>query len=191
MLGIKKSSEFLSQKRIDLLTHAYNTLTKLTLFSELSSAELWEFCSVVEFEKYKNKDLIASEGEVNSKLYIVSAGQVIVSKKTAMGEPYVINIIDSSPKGATFLGEVSLVDEHVRTASIVASGNVELYSVTGDVFNQFCDNHQEIGYKILKILVRSICRHLRRSNNDVLTLFNALVEETKRSVDEETGVELD
>lgn len=189
MSSKKKSSGSLSQKRIDLLTHAYNTLTKLTLFSELSSAELWEFCSVIEFEKYKNNELIASEGEVNSKLYIVSAGEVIVSKKTAMGEPYVINIIDSSPSGSTFLGEVSLVDEHVRTASIVASGAVELYSITGDVFNQFCDNHQEIGYKILKILVRSICRHLRRSNNDVLTLFNALVEETKRGVEEEAGIE--
>ncbi len=183
---LQQKKEKLTKKRLDALTDAYNALNKLTLFKDLTDEELWSFCSVVEFEKYRNKDVIAYEGDINSKLYIVTDGKVIVSKKTALGEPYVISIIDSSAKKEIFLGEVSLVDEHVRTATITALGDVSLYSITGDVFATFCDSNPQMGYKILKLLVRSICKHLRRANNDVITLFNALVEETKRSIEEDS-----
>lgn len=173
----------LSQKRVDLLSDIYNALKDIELFSDLTQDELWDFCTIIEIHRYKEGKVIAKEGDTNSRLYVVNDGVIEISKHTTQGESYVISIIDTEVLGGTCFGEVSLIDDNPRTATITAKTNITVYSLSGSLFTNFCDNNTDIGYRIMKKLTHSVCKYLRSSNNNVLTLFNALVEEMERGIE--------
>lgn len=181
---VKKDGKKLTQKRIDDLSSIYRALKDLFLFSDLNEDELWHFCSIVEIHHYKKGRIIAKEGDMNSRLYVVNDGVIEITKTTALGEPYVISLIDARNSKAASFGEVSLIDNHPRTATITAKSNLSVYSLSGALFTKFCDANTDIGYRIMKQLVHSTCKYLRSSNNNVLTLFNALVEEMQRGIED-------
>ena len=181
---IKKDGKKLTQKRIDDLSNIYRALKDILLFSDLSKDELWHFCSIVEIHHYKEGKVIAKEGDTNSRLYVVNDGVIQISKTTALGEPYVISLIDARNSKASSFGEVSLIDDHPRTASITAKSDLTVYSLSGSLFTKFCDKNTDIGYRIMKQLLHLTCKYLRSSNNNVITLFNALVEETQRGIED-------
>ncbi len=178
------NSKKISPKKVDLLLEVFNVLTDINLFSELDREDLLHFAHIVRKQKVKKNGIIASEGDKKkSNYYILSEGIIEISKKTALGEPYVISIRDTETMGRTSFGEVSLIYKSERTATITAKTDVVLYTINGDVFSNFCDDNPLIGYKIMKILARDICKYLRSSNEQTLILFNALVEETKKSIE--------
>ncbi len=175
----------MSQKKIDLLLEVFDVLTEVTLFSELDREDLMQFAHIVKKKKFKKNAIIASEGDKKkSNYYILSDGVVEISKKTALGEPYVISIRDTDTMGKTSFGEVSLIYKSKRTATITAKVDSIIYVISGSTFTKFCDDNPVIGYKSMKILATDICRYLRSSNEQTLILFNALVEETKKSIEE-------
>jgi len=179
---VKKEKKKLTQKRIDDLGSIYSALKDIVLFSDLTQDELWDFCFIVEIHHYKEGKIIAKEGDINSRLYVINDGVIEISKTTALGETYVISLIDAKNSNAASFGEVSLVDDHPRTATIIAKSDLTVYSLSGNLFTKFCDKNTDIGYRIMKQLVHSTCKYLRSSNNNVITLFNALVEETQRGI---------
>ena len=176
-------SKNISQKNIDTLADVFNALLNVELFSDLTKEELMQFSTIVKKENVTAGKVIAKEGDKKSNLYILNEGIVEISKKTSLGEPYVISIRDSKKLGRAFFGEISLIYKAPRTATIIAKTDAVLYNITGPAFNKFCDDNPLIGYKIIKILIRDICKYLRNSNEQVLILFNALVEETKRGIE--------
>jgi len=179
----KQLSKKISQKNIDVLSDIFNALLSVELFSELTREELMEFSTIVKREDVNAGKVITREGDKKSNLYIIDEGIVEISKKTSLGEPYVISIRDVKKTGRTFFGEVSLIYNTPRTATIIAKTDAVLYNISGHAFNKFCDDNQLVGYKIMKILIRDICKYLRSSNEQVLILFDALVEETKRGIE--------
>ncbi len=182
---MSENSKNMSQKKIDLLMEVFDVLTDINLFSELDREDLLHFAHIVKKRKIKKNTIIASEGDKRkSNYYILSEGIIEISKKTALGEPYVISIRDTATMGRTSFGEVSLIYKSQRTATITAKIDSIVYVINGDTFSNFCDDNPLIGYKIMKILARDICKYLRSSNEQTLILFNALVEETKKSIEE-------
>lgn len=180
----KNLSLFGIQEEIDNLQYSYNTLLGIELFSELSKEELLHFCSIISKKSFKVGETIAEVGSSESRFYIIRDGIVEISKKTISGEPYVFSILNEDGKGA-FFGEMALIEDSPRTANIYAKTGVLTYYVDRDDFIKFCDKNPIIGYKIVKILARAICRHIRKSNEDILILFNALVSETERDITDE------
>jgi CRP/FNR family cyclic AMP-dependent transcriptional regulator len=69
-----------------------------------------------------------------------------------------------------------LIDEGKRTSTIKTIEDSVILEVTRDKFKNFMDQHPTIGYKIMWHMAKSCANHLRKADNDIITLFNALVE---------------
>jgi cGMP-dependent protein kinase len=81
-------------------------------------------------EKFKKGEIIFSEGEMGEKLYLIKKGKVKVFKKS--------KFIRELCEGNCF-GEVSLLINELRSATIISESDLSLFSLTKNDFNSIID----------------------------------------------------
>ncbi len=176
---------------IDKIIHGKNThsvhindiLGKINIFSTLTKKEINKLIPIVKKKSVKEGEIIVKEGAKTGFLYILEKGIIEISKKTSLGESYIISVRDSEKTGSSSFGELSLIHGSKSASTIVAKTDSLLYFIEAKSFNKFCDEHTDIGYKIIKELSINVCKYLKSSNEQVRTLFDALIEETKRGIE--------
>jgi CRP-like cAMP-binding protein len=149
-------------------------MKKHPLFSELSQLEYNEFIKVFTKKEIKKDTTLVKEGENGDSAFLLIEGKVSVIKESIYGEDYIVTIIDA--KGDEFFGEVNLIDKGKRTSTIKTIEDSVILEIDSKSLYNFTDKNPIIGYKIFKYLSQNIAKHLRKADNDVITLFNALVE---------------
>ena len=109
-----------------------NYMKRTALFHNSSDALLVKVCMLMSKEKYVNKDVIVKEGETGDKFYLIKKGKVLVYKNK--------KVIRQMDEGACF-GELSLLINEPRSATIEAHGDVTLYVLTKQAFNDVLDKN--------------------------------------------------
>ena len=104
----------------------FKNLSQITLFKAFSTLKLYKLIDLIHIENYKNGEKIIKEGTKGDKFYIVKTGQVEVFKK---------NIYLRTLNPMEYFGERALLTNEVRSASVIAKGDVELYCLDKDNFN--------------------------------------------------------
>jgi len=144
------------------------------IFKHLTQEEFEQIIHIFQEKRIKKDTLIIKEGETGDSAFLLAEGKVSVVKETIYGEDYVVTIIEAG--GDEFFGEINLIDKGKRTSTIKAIEDSVILEVTSDKLKNFMDKNPIIGYKIMWYMSKSLARHLRKSDSDVITLFNALVE---------------
>jgi len=144
------------------------------LFKNLTNEEYELLIQIFTKKEIKNNSVIIKEGENGDSAFLLIEGKVSVVKETIYGEDYVVTIIEAG--GDEFFGEINLIDKGKRTSTVKAITNCIILEVTSNNLKTFMDKHHSIGYKIMWNMSKNLAKHLRKADNDVITLFNALVE---------------
>ena len=145
-----------------------------SIFKNLTEEEAKKLAQIFEKKEIPKGTLLIKEGENGNSAFLLIEGKVSVVKETVYGEDYVVTIIKAG--GDEFFGEINLIDEGKRTSTIKAVEDCIILEVTKDKLKNFMDKNPEIGYKIMWYMAKSCARHLRKADEDLITLFNALVE---------------
>jgi len=123
---------------------------------------------------------IIAEGEFGNELYILKSGSVEIIKRTLKeNEPYTVTELNAQMN--IFFGEMAILDSDKRSATVVCKSDCELYVLTREQFMELGDNHPAIGLSVTRELSRSLCHRLRKANQDVVILFDALLQEVVES----------
>ena len=136
-----------------------------------------EYQKVLEFFKkksYKKNSLILKEGEYSSKAFILLDGVVEIYKTSIYKEDYVVTRVKGG--GEEFFGEINLIDRGLVTSTIKAITDINTFEIEHNSFINLIDTYPEIAVKMLWIISLNLSKHLRKADNEILTLFNALVE---------------
>ena len=99
-------------------------------------------------QRYANGDIIVSEGIVSNNAYIILEGQVNVTKKVDKKSI----LINSLSKGEVF-GEMGMISQSARSASVVAVGNVTIGVIDREQFEATVSQLPEDIQAIVKALV--------------------------------------
>ncbi|MDH5753085.1 MAG: cyclic nucleotide-binding domain-containing protein, partial [Deltaproteobacteria bacterium] len=78
-----------------------------------------------------------------------------------------------------FFGELALLDEDKRSATIRTATDTEMLVLTRADFIRMGNDYPEIGLLVTRSLASIICKRFRSTNNDVILLFEALVNEIR------------
>ena len=105
----------------------FENLSKIILFKSFSQLKLYKLIDLIHIEKYKDGEEIIKEGQIGEKFYIVKTGQVEVFRK---------NIYLRTLNSMEYFGERALLTNEVRSATVIAKNNVELYSLDKESFNK-------------------------------------------------------
>lgn len=125
-----------SDNRIDLLR-------RVGLFSLCSQKELREVASLATPVEAKEAEVLAREGKPGSELFIIASGTAQV---TLRGR----DLATLYPGDA--FGEMALLDEGPRGATVTAGTPMSLYVLGPREFSTLLDDVPSIGRKILKSL---------------------------------------
>lgn len=150
-------------------------LAQIELFQDLSPAERLELKTIITTESFAAGQVIVKEGDHGDRLYMIVKGDVEILKHTAYGDEYTCDFLPESLH--LFFGEFSLLDCDVRSATVKAVTPVETLVLTRSSFLSFCETHRTIGYPIMKAIALRLASRLRKADKDIVTLFQALVDE--------------
>jgi pSer/pThr/pTyr-binding forkhead associated (FHA) protein len=96
-------------------------------------------------------DIIFSEGEIGTEMYIIQSGTVELLKEIG-GETRVLATLEKGD----FFGEMSVLEDLPRTASARAKSEVELVRINGAMFDAMLKSNTEIAVRMMRKLSRRL-----------------------------------
>jgi len=123
---------------------------------------------------------IVTKGRSGTEAYLLVAGTAEVLDFTLQGEPYLKAVLTAEQ--AVLFGEVALVSDDLRTATVRARTACTCWVLRREDFLRLGDAHPRLGWVLLREIARLLAERLRRTNEDVLRLFEALVMEVEGGI---------
>ena len=154
-------------------------LKKIALFSDFAddNEKLLKVYKLMKIEKYSSGSSIINEGDMGDKLFILNKGTVKILRNTLNNEKYAVALLSSDDN--IFFGELALIDNDKRSATVIAESDCEVLSIHQDQFMKLCEENPLMGFKITLKIAKRLSGTLRKMNKDVIVLFEALVGEVE------------
>ncbi|CAI2716887.1 Crp/Fnr family transcriptional regulator [Nitrospina watsonii] len=99
-------------------------------------------------QRYADGDVIVSEGIVSNNAFIIIEGKVNVTKKVDKK-----GVLINTLKAGDVFGEMGLISQTVRSASVVAVGNVTIGVIEKEQFNLLVEQLPDDVRLVVKALV--------------------------------------
>ena len=129
---------------------------RVPLFEGLSAAERATLQKAAQLRSYRRGEVIVRQGQAGESFFVIVRGRVAVVILSPEGREVVLNTLG---EGDHF-GEMALLDDEPRSASVVAQERSELALLSRDVFFELLRSN----FVLTKGLLRSFSRRLRRAN---------------------------
>jgi len=135
-------------KRLYLATQLKN----VPLFGDLSGSQLVALVNAGIVKHYAKGSFIVRQSDTGNTLYIVVSGQAKVVLLNPDGKEIVLSLL----KEGDFFGELSLLDDEPRSASVVVLKDSTLFLLTRVQFYKLITTHAGILKKVLKEIVNRL-----------------------------------
>jgi CRP-like cAMP-binding protein len=162
-------------------------LRKIKIFQPVKDDEerLTKLARIFTWQQCKAGVEVISEGIEDDTAYILYSGQVRIDKRTPDQEPYTIVALGDDEH--VFFGELALMDKEVRSASVTAKTDCEFLVMHRDDFIQLGEEDPRLGLLVTRAIAKELTKKLRQANQDMVLLFEALVEQVAESGGLEEG----
>ena len=127
-------------------------LRNVPLFAVLPESQLNVLTSMVTRKTFARGTTIITAGGPTDSLYIVISGRLKVMMSDDEGREVILAILGSNE----FFGEMSLVDDSPRSASVVAIEACELLSLAKRDFNKCLEDNFEMAMTVMRGLVKRL-----------------------------------
>ena len=145
----------ISQSIIDFL------ILNIPIFSRLRNEELRNVKKYFNLLELIPGETVFEEGDNGDYVCFVVEGSLDVLKKTVKGE----NVVISTLKKGGSIGEMSVIDQLPRSATIKAKTKTTLLTLSQEKLNYILSEHSSIGVKILKGIARLLSMNLRKTSS--------------------------
>ncbi len=134
-------------------------LKQIPLFKGLEQSDLWKISEIATEESLAVGGQVFSEGSAGDSLYAIKYGTVRVLKG---GDQEVARM----GPGQHF-GEMALVDDETRSATIDAVEHTELIRIKRDDLEKLLAKEAALGVRVYKAFARYLCLRLRQTTTDL------------------------
>ena len=124
------------------------------LFADLDKRELSGVASSMKERMFDEGDTISTEGQSGIGFFIIDEGEAAVS---VGGEER------ATLKHGDYFGEVALIDDGARTATITAKSPLKCYGITSWEFRPLVEGNAGLAWKMLQTLAQRLREAEHRS----------------------------
>lgn len=128
------------------------TLRKTPLFSDFNDEELARLTGFAVRRRFKRDEMIFSEGEPCSGLYVIESGSVKIFKTSFRGREQILSI----ERPWASVAELPVFDGGAYPASAAALEETVLLFIGKKDFYGVCLEHPEVALKVLKVVGRRL-----------------------------------
>jgi CRP-like cAMP-binding protein len=122
-------------------------LRRVQLFAELDQAELEQVARLFKERRFSQGETVVREGSGGAAFYLIESGEAEVSVGGA-ARPTL--------RQGDYFGEISLIDEGPRSATITATSDLVCYGLTFWDFRPLVQASGPLGWKLLQAMVQKL-----------------------------------
>ena len=142
---------------------AVGALKKVPFFSNLNEKELATMSKALVKRRFSTGDILFHYGDPGGLLYIIAKGKVKIMHSSPNGQEALLAILGSD----AFFGELALLDESPRSATVEAIQHTETWTLHRNDFIGYLNNNQEFTLHVLHTMAQNI----RRMNMQLSDVF--------------------
>lgn len=121
------------------------SLRAVPLFSDLEERDLEQLAKQMHERRFAEGTEVTTEGSTGAGFFVISDGNANVSvggeHRTTLGP-------------GDHFGEIALIDDGVRSASIIAATDLLCYGLTPWEFRPFVEEHPQVAWAFMQVLAR-------------------------------------
>src|ERR1051326_1099133 len=154
--------------RVYYLYNAFNTVLapaffrKFALFAELDERELASVAAVAKTRRYAKDDVIFHADESGDVFCLIREGRVKVTMISPEGKEIILSMMGPGD----FFGEMSLLDNEPRSATVIAMETLDLVTIWRSDFLQILSEN----FSITKKILAELSKRLRSASNRIESL---------------------
>ena len=130
------------------------------LFGGLPDSSLDLLLAMLVERHFEPGSTVFAEGEPGRSMYIVHSGELVLSKRGEQGHS--IRIADFG--AGDFFGDMTLIEPHNRSGTVVATSPTVLYELTAQNLYAYYKADMRAYVVVLQNINRELCRRLRRDD---------------------------
>jgi CRP/FNR family cyclic AMP-dependent transcriptional regulator len=121
-------------------------LRRVPIFSDLDDKELGRIASTMKQRTFQAGDQVTTEGQGGVGFFVIEEGEALVSvggdERRRLGP-------------GDYFGEVALLNQSARTATITAETELRCYGLTSWEFRPLVETHGSIAWKLLQAMSKT------------------------------------
>lgn len=145
----------------------WEVIKQSAIFKDLEEDELEQVAEICEVQELKFDEYIFREGDEGDRLYIISKGEVRISRDVPGTGEEAIAILK---QGACF-GEMAVLDPSERSTDAISNSRCTLLSISRSDFELLLDSDRDLAHKLLWSVVRLLCQRLRVTNDNLQSIL--------------------
>lgn len=156
-------------------------LKEVKLLQIFNDAELSRLSQIGATNRYEAHTNIIIEGELSWGLFLILSGVVGIFKTNKLtGESYDVGQL----RNGSFFGEMSLIDNNPRSATVKALTECVIFHISKDAFNKFLDQSKDLKLRFYETCIKTLVGRLRElDDNYVISQYQLW----KMALEKETG----
>jgi CRP-like cAMP-binding protein len=129
------------------MSAAADTLKKVPLFASLDDKQIDRIASSMRERRYGAGDTVTEQGAGGVGFFVVEEGEADVT-------------VDGEPKGTVgpgdYFGEIALLSDSPRTATLTAKSDMLCYGMTAWDFKPLVESNADIAWKLLTAMAAKL-----------------------------------
>jgi CRP-like cAMP-binding protein/anti-anti-sigma regulatory factor len=142
-------------------------LTHFDVLAGMTASELAMMRTLLERRAFAEGELVFREGDEGKELFMIAKGNASVRIRLP-GENRSVRLVTFAP--GTIFGELALLDQEARSATIEADETLVCYVLSHAGFTSLATDHPAVAIKLLANLGRELSARLRRANRTIYQL---------------------
>lgn len=149
-------------------------LRYVEIFQGLDADQLAQLGALLLTEDYAAGSVICKQDDPADTLYIIVRGQAEIQVQGAGSSQAVVYL-----GSGQIIGEMTLVDAGTRSATVIAvDDDTQVASLPHAAFNDLCEAHPRIGYRVMRNIAQDLSFKLRHGHTTNTAHLNATEDET-------------
>jgi len=137
-------------------------LNNINVFTELVQSDAEILTRHCQTRSYPANTILINEGDLSNSMYVIKEGEVKVYASDENGKEVILLILHAGE----YFGEMALVDDEPRSASVITLTPVKLMVITKADFKNFLASNSEVAFN----MIRALTRKIRAMTNSVKNL---------------------
>ena len=140
-----------------------DVLKRIQIFDGLSNRELRNFARISYQRTYAENETIVIEGQDSAGMYVILDGTVKVTRKVEDGTTITLKTLEDG----TFFGDVGLLDNAPRTATVTAIRSSRIIGFFRPELLTLIESDPKLASKVIFVLAKVLASRLRSTNQEL------------------------
>jgi CRP/FNR family cyclic AMP-dependent transcriptional regulator len=147
------------------LAEETDLLRKIPMFAKMETSKLKLLAFASEIVSFQDGDIVFNSGDSAEFAYVIMHGEVDVITETDSGP-----IVTLTLRQNQLIGELGLLNNTPRIATLIASGDLRAMKITAEMFFRILRENSEVTLDVIRML------------SDKLTMTNEKLEALQRQI---------